>query len=511
MPDPSRSLPPRPSLEQQKRQARELLRLLRAGGAQALARVRRHLPDKPELSLADAQFVLAREYGFRSWAALRDHVRTASAPIPPSVLEELHAALSARDAARLRELLLRHPAARAGIDAPAFPFGATALLSFTEPADLPLVEVLLEFGADPNRRSDWWAGGFHPLHSATGAVAERLMEAGAVPDACAAANLDRPGLLRRILDADPARVHERGGDGQTPLHFARSREVADLLLARGADVNACDVDHRSTPAQWMLQGGRGAGRYDLARYLVERGATADIFLAAALGLENELRAMLRADGSLLERRTGKGEYGPRPPSSYHIYFWTLGPNLSPLQVAANFEQAGALEVIRGFASPRQRFLAACASARAGEARELLRERPGLATELTPDDHRALADAAWAPDPAAVALMLELGFDPAVPGHDGGTALHCAAWQGSDACVGSLLRHPRGRALVAARDATYGGTPLGWCCHGAQHRRNPGGDYPAVARLLLDAGGRPDPGWEQAPEPVRAVIRAHPIG
>jgi ankyrin repeat protein len=511
MPESSRSLPPHPSLDQQKRQAKELLRLVRAGDAQAVARVRRHLPDKPALSLADAQFVLAREYGFRSWTALRDHVHQASAPIPPSVLAELHAAFSARDAGRLRELLLRHPAARASVDAPVFPFGATALLHFNGPADLALVEVLLAFGADPNRRSSWWAGGFHPLHSATGAVAERLMAAGAEPDACAAAHLDRPDLLRRILDADPARVQERGGDGQTPLHFARSREVADLLLAGGADVDARDVDHRSTPAQWMLQGRRGAGRYDLARYLMERGAAADVFLAAALGLEDELRAMLEADPSLLERRTGKGEYGEQPPSSYHIYFWTLGPNLSPLQVAARFEQAGALEVMRAFATPRQRFLTACASARADEARSLLREWPDLAAELTPGDHRALADAAWAPDPAAVALMVELGFDPAVPGHDGGTALHCAAWQGCEECVGSLLADAPSRALVAVRDQRYGATPLGWCCHGAQHCGRPDADHAAVARLLLDAGALPDPGWEQAPEPVRAVIRDRVAG
>jgi hypothetical protein len=55
-----------------------------------------------------------------------------------------------------------------------------------------------------------------------------------------------------MLDADPKRVHERGGDGQTPLHFARSREVVDLLLERGADPDARDVDHRATPAKWML-------------------------------------------------------------------------------------------------------------------------------------------------------------------------------------------------------------------------------------------------------------------
>ncbi|MFL5386224.1 MAG: ankyrin repeat domain-containing protein [Longimicrobiaceae bacterium] len=506
MPDPDRSLPPRPSLEQQRKQAKELLRAFRGGDASARERIRRHLPDKQRPTLADAQFVLAREHGFRSWAALKAHVEQAAEPVSRSLMEEFHRAFAARDADAVRALLRRHPEARARIDEPAFSFGATALGHFAGEGDLAMVDALLEAGADPNRKSDWWAGPFHPLHAATGAVADRLIEAGAVPDACAAANLDRADLLRRILDAEPARVHERGGDGQTPLHFARSPEVADLLLARGADVDARDVDHRSTPAQWMLDRARGAGRYELARHLVTRGASADVFLAAALGLADVLRAMLEADPSLLEKRTGRGEYGEQPPSSHHIYFWTLGANLSPLQVAQRFEQPEALEVMRAFATPRQRFLAACAAADGDEARRLLREHPGLIAELTAADQRALPDAAWAPDPAAVALMLELGFDPATPGHDGGTALHCAAWEGSAAAVEAILRDPRGRALVEARDPSYGGTPLGWCCHGARNRGTSGADHAGVARLLLEAGASLHPGWEDAPEPVREVLR-----
>jgi ankyrin repeat protein len=70
--------------------------------------------------------------------------------------------------------------------------------------------------------------------------------------------------LRAILPQDPSRVHERGGDGQTPLHFARSRAVIDLLLDAGADLDARDLDHRATPAQWMLARRRDAERYALA-------------------------------------------------------------------------------------------------------------------------------------------------------------------------------------------------------------------------------------------------------
>lgn len=507
MSEPNRSLPPRPSLEQQKKLARELLKEFRAGASEARERVRRHLPDKQRIGLAHAQFVIAREYGFGSWARLKAHIELTGAAVGEPVLHEFRRAFGARDADAVRRLFERFPAARRLIDEPLFPFDSPALVHVAGSGDVALIDVLLELGADPNRRSDWWAGGFHALHSARGAVADRLLEAGAVADACAAANLDRLDLLRSILDSDPSRVHELGGDGQTPLHFARSREVVDLLLERGADPDARDVDHRSTPAQWMLERSRRAGRYDLAAHLVERGATADIFLAAALGLAVHVRTLLESDPSLLDRRTSQGEYGEQPPSSFHIYTWALGQNLSPLQVAAQFEQDEVVEVMRAFAGPRDRFLAACARARRAEANQLLREWPGLLDELTTDDMRVLPDAAWAANTAAVDFMLALGFDPAAAGQDGGTVLHCAAWQGAAACIDAALRYDSVRALIEQRDPVHGSTPFGWCCHGARHRRNPDGDYPAVARSLLEAGARPGPNLDDAPASVLAVIQS----
>jgi ankyrin repeat protein len=508
MSDARRNLPPDPSLEQQKKQAKELLHALRAGDVDARARFRRHLPDKPRLTLADAQLVLAREYGFESWARLKAHIEehAGAGAVAPDVEAEFRRVFAAGDATALRVLFQRHPATRRMIDAPVFPFDSPALVHVAGTGDVALIDVLLEAGADPNARSSWWAGGFHALHSAGDAVADRLIEAGAVPDACAAAHLDRIDLLRGLLDADPARVHERGGDGQTPLHFTRSREVADLLLARGADIDARDVDHRSTPAEWMLERRRGAGRYELARHLVERGARTDILLAAALGLTATLRTLLAADPSLLEQRTGRGEYGDRPPASYHIYFWSIGQNLSPLQVATQFEQHEAVAIMREYATPRQQFVHACAAARADDAQRLLREHPALVRELTTADHRSLADAAWAGYARAVELMMDLGFDPAVRGHDGGSALHCAAWEGSVGCVAALLRHARGRALIDDRDPHYDATPLGWCVHGAANCGSATADHAAVARMLLDAGATPVPVGDDVPGDVRAVVR-----
>jgi hypothetical protein len=167
------------------------------------------------------------------------------------------------------------------------------------------------------------------------------------------------------------------------------------------------------------------------------------------------------------------------------------------------------------ASPVQRLLIACHQARRDDAHAIGREHPGIVQGLTGADRRALTDEARASNAPAVELMLELGFDPAaesMSGPTGGTALHCAAWEGSIACTTALLRHPAGLALVAARDSTYGGIPLHWCCHGSEHTGNPQAGYAEVARLLLAAGADPA-GITNGSEAVAAVIQqwraAHP--
>jgi ankyrin repeat protein len=507
MPEPRRSLPSRPSLDQQKKLAKELLADFRTKSPDAVARIREHLPDKPRISLADAQLTLAREYGFASWRTLKDHIERVTRPVAPSVRRELRDAFERRNWGEVRRLVGGEPALRAQIDEPLFPFDSPPLVHYAAAQDLEAVDLLLELGADPNRRTGWWAGGFHPLHHARGSVAERLLEAGSIPDACGAAQMERLDLLEAMLAENPARVHERGGDGQTPLHFARSRAAVDLLLAHGADIDARDVDHRSAPAHWMLQGKKGEGRYALAQYLVERGAPADVFLAAALGLVERLKQMLEIDPTVVELRTGKGEYGEKPPSSFHIYTWTIGQYLSPLQVAAQFDQQEALALLRRWAGPKDRLLAACAAARADEAADIMREFPDLVSRLEPEEARALPEAGWSGNAAAVDLMLSLGFDPATDGQDRGTVLHCAAWQGAADCVEVALRYPGVRELIERRDTVHHSTPLGWCCHGARYAKKVG-DHPRVARLLLEAGAKLGPNLEDAPPDVLAVIREY---
>jgi uncharacterized protein DUF5990/uncharacterized protein DUF5655 len=80
------SLPDRPDLDQLRRQARELQRAAADGDPGAVRRIQQ---VSAETTLSAAQLTLAREYGFASWAKLKDEAerRRASAPDPaPPVL-----------------------------------------------------------------------------------------------------------------------------------------------------------------------------------------------------------------------------------------------------------------------------------------------------------------------------------------------------------------------------------------------------------------------------------------
>src|SRR5262245_22193296 len=77
-----RRLPVRPDPEQLHRQAKELLRAIRAGDARAIAELHEHHPefiDPAAAKLADAQLVLARSYDASSWTRLVHAVRLADA------------------------------------------------------------------------------------------------------------------------------------------------------------------------------------------------------------------------------------------------------------------------------------------------------------------------------------------------------------------------------------------------------------------------------------------------
>jgi hypothetical protein len=92
---PVKSLPSNPSLEHLKYQARDLLNAVTRGNPEAVARTREFHPRfarmsddeirTSELSLADAQLVIAREYGFESWPRLKYHVEVSAQTAAPIV------------------------------------------------------------------------------------------------------------------------------------------------------------------------------------------------------------------------------------------------------------------------------------------------------------------------------------------------------------------------------------------------------------------------------------------
>ena len=105
--------------------------------------------------------------------------------------------------------------------------------------------------------------------------------------------------------------------------------------------------------------------------------------------------------------------------------------------------------------------------------------------MTREEHGHFAQAIFHERFAAADLMLRLGFDPAAPGVDGGTALHAACWVGSLPMVDAILE--RGGIPIDARDPTHHSTPLGWTAFGSANRCAPGGKYAKVAARLVAAG------------------------
>ena len=298
--------------------------------------------------------------------------------------------------------------------------------------------------------------------------------------------------LRELVDGDPSLVRARGGDGKTPLHCARTVAIARYLVERGADMNARDVDHESTPVQYLVRDAP-----DVARLLVERGAWFDIFAAVGLRDVALVERRLDDDPEALDHRTWQGKYvvahdGRRAATVAEIgdrrgdiYRWVFGHNLSAIDAARRLGYGEVVALLLARATPAQRLLAACAAADRAAAMAEIAANPDLTGRLRRDQHRLIADRAHANDTAAVALMLELGFDPLARGVDGWEPIRWAAFHGNAGMVRLLLPH---RPPIGVPDATYGATLLDQCRYGAVHGwQRQRGDFATTEQLLVDAG------------------------
>src|SRR5262245_55537766 len=113
----SQPLPERANLEQLRKQAKSLLHAARAKEPAALQRfqilpqhARKSAVELRELALAlhDAQSVIAREYGFKSWNELREHVEERSLSFSAAVDEFIQCATGGVSGRAFR-LLALHP------------------------------------------------------------------------------------------------------------------------------------------------------------------------------------------------------------------------------------------------------------------------------------------------------------------------------------------------------------------------------------------------------------------
>ncbi|HEV3057076.1 MAG TPA: ankyrin repeat domain-containing protein [Vicinamibacterales bacterium] len=507
-------LPERPSLEQLKRQAKDLLHSARAGELGALGRfrilpafARRSDADlgRAAIALHDAQSVIAREYGLDSWNALRERVEELAFGFETAVDQFVEAATGGRRD-RAERLLTLHPgianatfytalllgdaaavdarlaAAPALATAPGGPRGweplhyvcYSAVGRGTSSREAGLVAVarrLIALGADANLRFPW-------LHHGV----RRPVLWGAV---CAVRSLP---LAKALLEAgaDPS-------DGVTLPLAAGDGDVAALALlhAHGANVDRPWATDGAAPLYAILHWAKTA---DGPRWLLEHGATPDPVFAAtgetplhvvAASWGTELAEQLVSRGADVDRRRADGR------TPYAVA--ELNGNRA---VAEWLEAHGAASDT----SDVDRLVAMCSRGDGAGASAMLERHPGLRAEIRAEHYGALYRAAERNDTAALETMMACGFDPNRGDESiGKTALHVAAMEGWPDAVRVLLSHG---ASVSVRDREFRAQPLIWAAEGSRTSRE-GRDHAAAGRLLLDAGSPTE--WETGAEPSEAIL------
>jgi ankyrin repeat protein len=309
-------LPDAPNLDWLRKQAKRRLAELRA--------------TDPRARLADAQFDIARQYGFSSWRALKAHVDSVT------VDGRLFEAARSGDVGRLRALLDRHPDR---LLARTQPYEHTLLHLAAHKGHVATVNLLLERGLDVNVREKgdntyamhWAAAAGHlemvrrladaggdvighgddhqlevigwatcwgaddPAHRA---VADFLVSRGARHHIFSAIALNLGDEVRRIVDTRPAALSQRmsrNEDHRLPLHFAVAQnrpEMVTLLLELGADPLA--LDGAGFPAAAYAHTPETGRR--LGEGIRARGERLDLVTALSLG-DEATAVRLVADGA----------------------------------------------------------------------------------------------------------------------------------------------------------------------------------------------------------------------
>ncbi|HXW93616.1 MAG TPA: ankyrin repeat domain-containing protein [Terriglobales bacterium] len=431
----TRQLPPSPSLEQLKKQAKSLLKRQQAADPEALTRIRENHPRWRDLSaeqvaalpfaLADAQLVIASEYGFASWPKLQAHVKTlAAARSTTEAVASLREAAGKGDLARLNALLDAHPEL---IDERGGEGVRTALHHAVFGNSEAAVKLLLERGANPNIRCQ--------------------------------------------------------GDKAYPLHFAVEKHrlpIVRLLVEHGADTVGEGDFHELGVIGWATAWDYIQPNPEIVAYLLAHGARHTIFSAVAMGDAEMIRELVSRTPGDLERRMNGTIMRSMPlhlaviknqPAAVTTLL-DLGANtesldgagFSALDLAALDGRHDLVQVLleRG---ANVRLPAAVALHRTTDVEKLLRRDPGT---LKPDGrwgHFIIRASERAPGEVIETLIrngasVNVRDDPktSIDATSGYTPLHAAAWYGNLSAIGVLMKHG---ADVRAREEKYHGTPAGW--------------------------------------------------
>lgn len=469
------TLPASPDLAQQRKRAKDLLKSVRAGDAAALARLRYNHPrfatapdsDLRAAKLHDAQWAIAREYGFSSWIKLKTHIDeiTGATRRPYRLFEtdlEYYrgraegmvrtAAAGERNALRLvREFHPRYAQAsdaeiRANLtqeDAELVHAREHGFETWSElearvgalKADPSIEPFRLAFDAIQAKDDAKLAAILkqHPwLAKASGTNGNHLLHF--------AVNHDNSRLVSVLLEAgaDPDAANDKGATALTQAAYGGKVGAIELLLAEGASVDAEAYGDGGTPLAFALYWGHREAADMLAEIAI---APRNLRMAAGLGRVDVMAEFFDAAGKLKPEAGFHREFH-RPHTGFP--FWQ--PSDDPQQI---------LDEALNYAARSGRL----------EAMAFLFAR-GADLDSVPYQATALTQAVLNGQLEAIGWLLDRGADIGKKsGYGeprGATPLHfAAAWNGHLEAAKLLVA--RG-ADLAIRDDSYGGTPSGWAGH-----------------------------------------------
>jgi Ankyrin repeats (many copies) len=426
MPDRHFELPAHPDLEYYRKQAKHLQRTYEAGDAAARARAADVLGDRPDgrLLLSDAQFVLAQEHGFRTWAEFRAHIacQTTTGDRPVSRLhpiglggyasraDVLLTELRRNDPGALRRLRAYVPRYAAATDAASAELRDARLIIARElgfPTWRELVSFAEKSVRDLDERQERWrrlrpqaeallAGDIGRLARLTAEQADTLLQMLAYPEAIPGARLGRElGVPRAAVDVLIGKATTLDLP-LTPAAFSNRVEYVRLLLGAGADPGT--RTRGITPLETAIYCGHTQVVDLLARHGIIPQA---LWTYAACGRLDLVRACFDADGRLrpdaAASRPNPADFLPVPPR----ILATSDPEEIIAEAFVHACQHGRTEVVRWFLDHGVRPDVAPGLGRTGLHWAIL-ALAGVAGEVLPEGPLEV-----------IRLLLQRGADPSI--------------------------------------------------------------------------------------------------